>query len=145
MYFCHSRNYSNIRKNIFNSISIYFWKKDVLIKKYRKKMCYKENNSIFWRHEKWQKFILQKFVIFNVIPDCFLIRKWGTLEHARRDVWKNLRILDCRILLLLAFFKLLENHASIGKSFSFPFLQILLIKTSKLYLKKFLISYLALC
>ena len=49
-------------------------------------MCYKENNSIFWRHEKWQKFILQNIVIFNVITDCFLIRKWGTLEHARRDV-----------------------------------------------------------
>ena len=132
MYFCHSKNYSNIRKNIFNSISLYFWKKDVLIKKYRKKMCYNENNSIFWRHEKWQKFILQKFVIFNVITDCFLTRKWGTLEHARRDIW----ILDCRILLLLAFFKLLENKASIRKSFSFPFLQIVLIKTSKVYLKK---------
>ena len=70
--------------------------------------------------------------IFSVITDCFLTRKWGTLEHARRDIW----ILDCRILLLLAFFKLLENKASIRKSFSFPFLQIVLIKTSKVYLKK---------
>ena len=42
------------------------------------------------------KFFLQKFVIFNMITDSFLVEKWGTLERARRYVWKNLLNLDCQ-------------------------------------------------
>ena len=42
-YFCHSNYSSNIVKNIFNSISIYFWKKISLLTNITNK-CYKENN-----------------------------------------------------------------------------------------------------
>ena len=74
MYFCYSKNFSNIMKNIFNSISIYSWKKNssvtkihirkilqmlwkmfliqslyilekkILISKYKKQLCSKANN-----------------------------------------------------------------------------------------------------
>ena len=33
-------------KNIFNFISVYFWKKS-LVNKYKRQMCYKKNKSIF--------------------------------------------------------------------------------------------------
>ena len=41
-YFCHSNHSSNILKNIFNFISIYFWRKNFLFNKYNKEMGYKE-------------------------------------------------------------------------------------------------------
>ena len=95
-YFCHLKNSSNLMINDFNSISMYFWKKNALFNKYKKQMCYKENKSIFWRHEKWPEFLLQKFFIFNVITDCFLVQKLRTLEHARKYICKILRNLDCQ-------------------------------------------------
>ena len=39
---------------------------------------------------KMAKFLLKEFVIFNVITDYFLVEKWGTVERARRHVWKIL-------------------------------------------------------
>ena len=45
-------------------------------------MLYKENKS----HEKIAKFLLQKFVIFNMITDDILVEKRGTLERARRHI-----------------------------------------------------------
>ena len=42
------------------------------------------------------RFSLQKFHIFNMITDAFLVEKWGTLERARRHVCKNTLNLDCR-------------------------------------------------
>ena len=45
-YFCHSKNISNITKNIFSSMSICCWKK-LLVNKYKKQMCYKENLYFF--------------------------------------------------------------------------------------------------
>ena len=41
------------------------------------------------------KFSLQKFDIFNMISDSFLVEKRGTLERARRHVCKDLLNLDC--------------------------------------------------
>ena len=41
--FFHSKNTSNIMKNIFNSISVPFFKKSFLANKYKKQMCPKEN------------------------------------------------------------------------------------------------------
>ena len=43
-------------------------------------MCYKNNKSSW----KIAKSFLQKFVIFNMITDFFLVEKWGALEVARR-------------------------------------------------------------
>ena len=62
-------------------------------------MCtdfYKEIKSLFLTSWKMVKFSLQKFDIFNMITDSFLIEKWGTLELARRHVCKNLLNLDCQ-------------------------------------------------
>ena len=41
-------------------------------------------------------FVLQRFVIFNMITDSFLVEKWGTLERAKRYVCKSLLDLDCQ-------------------------------------------------
>ena len=38
-YFWHSKNSSNIMKNIFNSISIYLWEKNSLLIKYKKQQA----------------------------------------------------------------------------------------------------------
>ena len=94
-YFCHSKNISNITKDIFSSMSICCWKK-LLVNKYKKQMCYKENLFFFLTSWKMAKFFLQKFVIFNTIVDSFLEEKQGTVELARRYVCKNLLNLDCQ-------------------------------------------------
>ena len=70
---------------------------------------------------KMAKFSLQKFDVFNMVSDSLLVENWGTLEPARRHVCKNLLNLGCGIVFVLAFFKLLKNEESFGKSFSFPF------------------------
>ena len=58
-------------------------------------------------------FLLEMFVIFNMITDLFLVEKWGTLERAKRYV--------CfRIVFVLASFNF-ENEESFGKSSYFPF------------------------
>ena len=60
-------------------------------------ICYKKNKSLFfWRHEKWLIFSFKYFVIFNMITDPFLVKKLGTLERAKRYVWKRLLDLDCQ-------------------------------------------------
>ena len=41
-------------------------------------------------------FFLQKFAIFNMITDSFLVEKRGILERARRYGCKNLLNLDCQ-------------------------------------------------
>ena len=43
--FCHSKSRSNIMKNVFDSISIYFSKRFHL-NKYKRLMCYQENKSL---------------------------------------------------------------------------------------------------
>ena len=40
------------------------------------------------------KFSIQKFVIFNMITEFFLVEKWGPLERGRRYGCKNLLNLD---------------------------------------------------
>ena len=55
-YFYHLKNLSKILKNIFNFISIYFWKKVFLLTNYI---------SIFWRHEKWPNFSF-KSLLFSI-------------------------------------------------------------------------------
>ena len=49
------------------------------------------------------KFFIQKFVIFNMITDTFSAEKWGTLERARRYIFKNFLNLDCQIIKLINF------------------------------------------
>ena len=128
-YFCHSKNPS-----IFNSISIYYWKKGFLSKKYKKQMCYKEIYLYFLTSRKMAKFFLQKFVISNMITDYFLVEIWGTLERARRYVCKNLLNLNCQDSIYFDIFK--------SRVFPSHFLQNVLIETSNVYFKK-LLSFLS--
>ena len=62
------------------------------------------------------RFLLQKFVMLNMILASFLVEKWGTLERARRYVYKNLN-LDYHVSVHFDIFKLLKNEESFGKSF----------------------------
>ena len=82
-YICHSENPSNIMKIIFNSISIYSWKKISLLSNIRNKHVTRKINLYFFDVMKKAIFFLQKFVIFNMITDSFLGEKWGTLERTR--------------------------------------------------------------
>ena len=56
-----------------------------------------------------------------MVTDLFLVEKWGTLERAKRYVYKNLLNLNCQDSICFGIFKLLKNKESFGKSFSFPF------------------------
>ena len=118
-YFCQSKNTSNIMKNIFNSISIYSWRKNSLLTNIRNK-CVMKKIYIFWCHKNGQIFS-SKVCHFQYITDSFLVEKWGTLERARRYIWKNLVDLDCQDSIRFGIFKLLIIEKSQGKSFSFPF------------------------
>ena len=120
-YFCDSKNPSDVMKNTFNSISIYFWKTNFLVNKYKKQTCCNKKISLLLKSWKMGIFFLQKVVIFNMITDSFLVEKWETLERARRYVSKNLLNLDCQDSICFAFFTLFKNRESFGKSFSFPF------------------------
>ena len=104
---------------IFFIPSLCILEKKVLLTNIRNKYVIKEVNLYFCDVIEMAKFFLQLFIIFNIITDSFLIEKWGTLEHARGCLYRNLSIV--RKAFILAFFKLLENKESFGKSFSFPF------------------------
>ena len=48
-------------------------------------------------------------------------REMGNIRTCKEYVCKNLLNLDCQNSICFAFFKLLKNEESFGKSFSFPF------------------------
>ena len=83
-------------------------------------------------------FFLQKFVNFSMIADSFLVEKWGTLEHAKRYVCKNLLNLDCQDSVCFAFSSWLKVNNYLGRVFPSHFLRNLLIEFSN-------VSYLVLC
>ena len=134
-YFCHSKNLSNIMKNIFNSISIYSWNKIFLLTNIRNKCFIRKINLQFWKLSKMFKFFLQKFVIFNMVTDSFLVEKCGTLKRASRYVSKNLLNLDCQNSICFGIIKLLIKEVSFRKSFIFQ--QNGLIETSNVCFKNF--------
>ena len=81
------------------------------------------------------KYFHQKFGIFNMITDSFLVEEWATLERARRYVCKNLLNLDCQYSIRFDIFKLLINH--LGRVSPSHFLQNVLIETSNVCFKNF--------
>ena len=85
---------------IFSISYLYILENNFLFNKY-KKPTYKENKSSFLTSRKMAIFCLQKFVIFNMITDSFLVEKWG-----------NIRV--CKEVYL-------KIKESFGKSFSIPF------------------------
>ena len=66
--------------------SLYILEKNLLGNKYKKQICYRKIKSPF------SKFFIQNFVIFNMITDCFLVKKWRTLEVGRRLDDKKFRL-----------------------------------------------------
>ena len=113
-------------------------KKMSLLTNTRNKVVIWKINFYFWTSRKMAIFFLKMFLIFNMITDSFLVKKWGTLEHARRYVCKNLLNLDFQDSICFAFFKLLKNAVSFGKSSLSHFLQDVLRK-----FQMFLILYFA--
>ena len=95
-------------------------------------MCtniYKESKSLFFNVMKNSQIFLQKFDIFNMITDSFLVEKWGTLEPARKHVCKNLLNLDCQGSIRFGIFPSclkMKNH--LGRVSFFHFLQNVLIE-----------------
>ena len=68
------------------------------------------------------RFFLQKFVIFNMITDSFLVEKLETSERTRSYVGKNLLNSDCQDSIRFGMFQAAYKWGqSFGKSFSFPF------------------------
>ena len=88
-----------------------FWKKNVLVNKYKKQMCHMNLFLTFCK-------TFPKFAIFNMITYCSLVPKWGTLERAGRYVCKNIWNLNCQDSIYLTFFKFFKNEESTGKNFS---------------------------
>ena len=84
-YFRDSKNPSSIIKDIFNSISLYFWEKISLLTNIRNKCIIRKINLHFLTAWKIAKFFLQRLVIFNMIPDSFLVEKWGMCTEVRRQ------------------------------------------------------------
>ena len=127
-YFYHSKNLSNIMKNIFNSISIYFFLKKFLVKKYKKQMFYKENKSLFfWRHEKWPNFSFKRlsFSIWSQMTFHGIIRM---CKEARLKKLIKFRLSGCYSFWHFSSCLKIKNHLE-GVSPS-HFLQDFLIETS---------------
>ena len=128
-YFCHSKSFSNIWKYIFNSISRYCSENISLLTYTRSKRVIRQINLFFLTSWKMATFLLEMFVIFNMITDLFLVEKWGILERAKRNV--------CfRIVFVLASFSL-ENEEHLGRVPTSHFLQNVLIETSNICFKSF--------
>ena len=119
-------------------VFLFLKKKMSLLTNTRNKVVIWKINFYFWTSRKMAIFFLKMFLILNMITDSFLVKKWGTLEHARRYVCKNLLNLDCQDSIWFAFFKLLKNEVSFGKSFSFPF-------SARYFEKISNVSYLVFC
>ena len=92
-YFRHSKNLSDVLKNIFNSISTYSWKKNYLLTNIRNKYVIRKINVFFWRNEKGPQYRpcpsvpmrctpvaspVNKFSeIVSPVPNyAFLVNKW---------------------------------------------------------------------
>ena len=86
IYFFHSKNPSNIMKNIFNCISLHILEKKSLLTNIKNKYVIKNKSSFF--------VLVRRFI--NMITDSSLVQKWPTLDRARRHVSKNLLNLDCQ-------------------------------------------------
>ena len=74
-YFCHTKNPSDVMRNIFNSISIYSWTKISLLTNIRNKRVRRKINLYFLTSWEMAMFFLQKFVIFSMITDSFLVEE----------------------------------------------------------------------
>ena len=117
-------------KNIFNSISIYSWKKNSLLTNIRNKRVVKKINLYFFDVMKNGHTFPSKvsFLHFSLFFPSFqyahrflFSREIGKTERARRQVCKDLLNLDCQDSICFAFFKLFKNQESFGKSFYFSF------------------------
>ena len=78
-YYCYvlflpfEKSFKYYEKCIYFYLCIFF-KKNYFFNKYKKQMCYKENKSlVFLTSLKIAKFFLQRFVIFNMATDSFLV------------------------------------------------------------------------
>ena len=119
-YFCHSKNHSNMMGNIFNSISIYSWKKIFLLTNIRSECVIKEINLNFLTPWKMANFFLQKCFIFNMITDSISVEKQRTLARRSRYICKNSWNLDCKDSICFGIFKVAYKWRTIWDEFLLP-------------------------
>ena len=140
-YFGHLKNPSNIMKDIFFSISIYSWKKSSLLANIRKKRVITKINLYFFDARKNDQIVLQKFVIFNMITESFLVGKWGTCKQVHLQ--KRIKFTLTLTYLFWHFSSCLKMKNCFGRISPSHFLQSIFIETSNICFKTF--KFLILC
>ena len=78
-YICHSKNPSNIIKNIFNSISTYSWNKISLLTNIKNKSVIIKINLYFFEVMKGGKIVPSK--VFQYNQRFFFSKKWRTCKE----------------------------------------------------------------
>ena len=116
-YFWHLKNISNVMKYIFNSISIYFWKKNYLLTNMRQKSAIRKINLYFFEFMKSGHIFPSKVSHFQYDHGFRFSRETGNIRE-----YKDVRLK-------------IKNH--LGRAFLSHFWQNVFIDTSN-------VSYLAL-
>ena len=98
----------------------YSWLQNSMLTNIRNKCVLRKINLYFLTLWKMAKLFLQKFVIFNMITNPFLVEKWGTLERARRYVCKNLLNLDCQDSVCFNIYQVANKGRIIWEEFLLP-------------------------
>ena len=98
----------------------YSWFQNSMLTNIRNKCVLRKINLYFLTLWKMAKLFLQKFVIFNMITNPFLVEKWGTLERARRYVCKNLLNLDCQDSIRFNIYQVANKGRIIWEEFLLP-------------------------
>ena len=117
-YFCHSKNLSDVMKYIFNSISIYFWKKNSLLTNIRNKRVIRKINLYFFDVMKNGHIFSSEVRHFQYDHGFLLSRETGNFRE-----YKEVR---------------LKMKNRLGRAFPSHFWQNVFIETSN-------VSYVALC
>ena len=147
-YFYFSNNPSNIMKYYFYFHLYIFLKKLSWLANIRKK-CYKENKSLFFDVMKNGQIFPAKVFLFPYDHRFCFSREMGNIGTCREvRLQKPITFSQdsiVKIVLVLAFFKLLKNEESFGKNFFFPFSAKCLDRmSSNICFKNFKDSYLLL-
>ena len=138
-YFHHSKNPSNIMKNIFTSISLYFWKKVSLLKNIRNKCFIRKIDLCFFDIMKNGQIFPSNVCHFQYDHRWYFSRERWNIRTCKEARLKSLLNLDCQVS-MYSFWHIssclkMKNHLR-GVSPS-HFLQDVLIETSNVCFTNF--------
>ena len=137
-YFYHSKNPSNIMKDIFHSISIYFWKKNSLLKNIRNKCFVRKINLCFFDVMKNGQIFPSKVCHFQYDHRWHFSRKKGNIRMCKEARLKKL--IKFRLSGLYSFWQFsscLKIENNLGEVSPSNFLQDVLIETSNFCFRNF--------